>query len=362
MSQPQVRPEIEDLPTYKAGKQVDAVAGLIPYKLSSNENAFAPSPAVLSAIIESASNINRYPDPFATALTKSISTKFDVPEAMIATGTGSVGVCQQIIQATCASGDEVMFAWRSFEAYPIITKIAGAINLEVSLKQDASHDLDAMAKAVTSATRVIFICTPNNPTGNVVSQSEVDEFLKKVPKSVLVIIDEAYVEFNRDPAAVNGLATVKANTNVGLLRTFSKAYGLAGLRVGYFIGPENVAEAVRKTAVPFGVSNIAQSAAVACLEHEEELLENVEAIVQKRNWFERELHALGVDFVESQANFVWLPVGKDTEAFTKLCAEYALAVRPFAGEGVRISIGEQAGLDRVLEVIKVFQLSKNVST
>ena len=354
MNQPQVRPEIEGLATYKAGKQVDAVAGLTPYKLSSNENAFAPSQVVLSAIMDSATKINRYPDPFASALTKSISTKFDVPESMIATGTGSVGVCQQIIQATCSSGDEVLFAWRSFEAYPIITKIAGAKNIEVPLQMDASHDLQAMAKAITSSTRVIYICTPNNPTGNVVSQIAVDEFLTKVPKNVLVIIDEAYVEFNRDPSAVNGLATVKANSNVGLLRTFSKAYGLAGLRVGYFIGPENVAEAVRKTAVPFGVSNIAQSAAVACLEHEEELLENVEAIVQRRNWFERELRTLGMDFVQSQANFVWLPLGPDTQEFTSLCADYALAVRPFANEGVRISIGEQAGLDRILEVIKIF--------
>lgn len=363
MNQPRIRPEIADLPTYKAGKHVDAVAGMTPYKLSSNENACAPSPIVLAAIMDAAEKINRYPDPFASVLTKSISKKFDVPESMIATGTGSVGVCQQIVQATCSADDEVIFAWRSFEAYPIITQIAGAKSVEVPLLADGSHDLQAMAKAITSSTRVIYICTPNNPTGNIVSQAEVDEFLAKVPDDVLVIIDEAYVEFNRDPSAVNGLATVKTNTNVGLLRTFSKAYGLAGLRVGYFIGPDNVAEAVRKTAVPFGVSNIAQSAAVACLEHEEELLEDVEAIVQRRNWFERELRSLGVDFVASQANFVWLPLGQETQIFTKLCTDYALAIRSFADEGVRISIGEQAGLDRILEVIKEFQkIKKNADT
>ena len=342
------------LPVYKAGKKVSPVNGLTAYKLSSNENANAPLPSVLSAIFDAATEINRYPDPFATTLTYALSEKFGVPVEQIATGTGSVGVCQQIIQAVAGAGDEVMFAWRSFEAYPIITMIAGAVNLQIPLTSSGEHDLATMLQAITPRTRIIFVCTPNNPTGGIVTQQEINDFLAKVPKSVLVVIDEAYVEFNRDPLAIDGMATMKAHSNVGVLRTFSKAYGLAGLRVGYFVGPENVAEAVRKTAVPFGVSNIAQSAAVASLEHESELFERVEQVVAERVWFESELNKLGYNLQPSQANFVWLPLGPRTEEFALRSEGIAVSIRPFAGEGVRISIGERDALERIIELAKDF--------
>ena len=342
------------LPVYKAGKKVSPVNGLTAYKLSSNENAHAPLPSVLSAIVDAATEINRYPDPFATALTAVLAGKFGVPVEQIATGTGSVGVCQQIIQAVAGAGDEVMFAWRSFEAYPIITMIAGAVNLQIPLTASGKHDLTAMLQAITPKTRVIFVCTPNNPTGGIVTQQEINDFLAKVPKDVLIVIDEAYVEFNRDPLAIDGMATMKAHSNVGVLRTFSKAYGLAGLRVGYFVGPEHVAEAVRKTAVPFGVSNIAQSAAIASLEHESELFERVEQVIAERVWFESELNKLGYDLQPSQANFVWLPLGERTEEFALRSEGIAVSIRPFAGEGVRISIGERDALERIIELAKDF--------
>jgi histidinol-phosphate aminotransferase len=351
-----------ELPTYKAGKKVAAVNGLTAFKLSSNENAHPPLPGVLAAITKAALEINRYPDPFCGELTKAIAEKFDVSIDEIATGTGSVGVCQQIIQAIAGAGDEVMYAWRSFEAYPIITTIAGATNVAVPLTSSGQHDLAAMLAAITPKTRVIFVCTPNNPTGGIVTQQQITKFLAQVPTEILVVIDEAYVEFNCDPDAIDGIATMKANTNVGVLRTFSKAYGLAGLRVGYFIGPKHVAEAVRKTAVPFGVSNIAQTAAVASLENESELFERVEQVIALRTWFESELTKLGFDLPVSQANFVWLPLGDRTPDFVTKSEGIAVAIRPFPGEGVRISIGEQAGLDRILEVIKIFQQRKNVGT
>jgi histidinol-phosphate aminotransferase len=351
---PILRAQMSALPVYKAGKKVSPVNGLTAYKLSSNENAHAPLPSVLSAIVDAATEINRYPDPFATTLTTALADKFGVPVEQIATGTGSVGVCQQIIQAVAGAGDEVMFAWRSFEAYPIITMIAGAVNLQIPLTASGKHDLAAMLQAITPKTRVIFVCTPNNPTGGIVTQQEINDFLAKVPKDVLVVIDEAYVEFNRDPLAIDGMATMKAHSNVGVLRTFSKAYGLAGLRVGYFVGPEHVAEAVRKTAVPFGVSNIAQSAAVASLEHESELFERVEQVIAERVWFESELNKLGYDLQPSQANFVWLPLGQRTEEFALRSEGIAVSIRPFAGEGVRISIGERGALERIIELAKDF--------
>ncbi len=355
--EPQLRPVINDLPTYKAGKKVAGVAGLEPYKLSSNENPTAPLPSVLKAIADSALEINRYPDPFVTELTNSLAKKFSVNPENIATGTGSVGVCQQIMQAVAEPGDEVIYAWRSFEAYPIITKIVGATPVEVPLKNGTEHDLAAMLKAITPRTKLIMVCTPNNPTGAVVNHLELKEFLAKVPKNILVIVDEAYVEFNQDDQAVRGLELFTEFENVGVLRTFSKAYGLAGLRIGYLIGPKNVAEAVRKTAVPFGVSTVAQTAAVLSLEYEDELFERVNELNSLRIWFEEELTKLGFRLPPSQANFVWLPLGDRTDEFVAECAKLAVAVRPFSGEGVRISIGEKPALERVLNALSRFNIS-----
>jgi histidinol-phosphate aminotransferase len=342
------------LPTYKAGKKVAPVNGLTAYKLSSNEIAHAPLPSVVAAIVDAANEINRYPDPFTTNLIQALSAKFAIPVDQIATGTGSVGVCQQIIQSVAGAGEEVIYAWRSFEAYPIITTIAGAVSVQVPLTSDGQHDLDEMLKAITAKTRAIFVCTPNNPTGGIVTQQLIDEFLAQVPKNILVVIDEAYVEFNRDENAIDGIATMKAHSNVGVLRTFSKAYGLAGLRVGYFVGPKNIAEAVRKTAVPFGVSNIAQVAAVASLENEAELFTRVDEVIGERTWFESELTKLGFKLPRSQANFVWIPLGERTEEFALRSEGIAVSIRPFPGEGVRISIGERPALERVIELAKDF--------
>jgi histidinol-phosphate aminotransferase len=342
------------LPTYKAGKKVEPVDGLSAYKLSSNEIAHSPLPSVVAVIVDAATEINRYPDPFTSKLNQALADKFSISIDQIATGTGSVGVCQQIIQAVAGAGDEVIYAWRSFEAYPIITTIAGAVSVQVPLTDAGLHDLDAMLNAITPKTRVIFVCTPNNPTGGIVTQQQIDDFLAKVSRDILVVIDEAYVEFNRDENAIDGIATMKTNSNVGVLRTFSKAYGLAGLRVGYFIGPKNIAEAVRKTAVPFGVSNIAQVAAVASLEHEAELFERVEEVIADRIWFESELAQLGFKLPVSQANFVWLPLGDLTDEFAKRSEGIAVSIRPFPGEGVRISIGERPALERVISLAKEF--------
>lgn len=353
----QPRSVITELPTYKAGKKVAGVSGLEPYKLSSNENPTAPLPSVLNAIHDAALEINRYPDPFVSQLTDALSKKFGVDSQLIATGTGSVGVLQQIMQAVADAGDEIIYAWRSFEAYPIITKIVGAKPVEVPLTNSGAHDLSAMLNAITNSTKLILICTPNNPTGSVVNHKELKEFLTKVPKNILVVIDEAYVEFDSDKDSVKGLELFNEFENVGVLRTFSKAYGLAALRVGFFIGPVEIAEAVRKTAVPFGVSNIAQAAAVASLNAESELFTRVNEIVETRNWFEAELKEIGFDLPASQANFVWIPLGKRTDDFVTECAAKAISVRPFSGEGVRISIGEKEALQRVLDVLSQFNLS-----
>jgi histidinol-phosphate aminotransferase len=309
---------------------------------------------VVEEISAAAAATNRYPDPAASALVAALAERHGVPVDHIALGTGSVGLLQQVVQITAGPGDEVLFAWRSFEAYPIMTIISGATPVQVPLRADESHDLDAMADAITERTRLIFVCTPNNPTGTVVGQADLDRFLARVPDDVLVIVDEAYVEFVRDDDAVRGLDSYRDRPNVAVLRTFSKAYGLAGLRVGFAVAHPPVAKALRQTAVPFGVSTIAQAAAIASLRSEDALLERVDALVAERVRVEATMAAQGWVLPASHANFVWVRLGDRHDEFIAACDEVNLAVRPYGREGVRITIGETEANDRFLAVAARF--------
>ncbi|MEY2634959.1 MAG: putative phenylalanine aminotransferase, partial [Actinomycetota bacterium] len=244
MEQPKTRADLETLPAYKAGQKLQARNGIQVYKLSSNENPYSPLPSVIDAIAKAAADINRYPDPLNTEMIAGIANKVGVAPEHIGVGTGSVAVLGHIIESVAAPGDEVMFAWRSFEAYPIWTQICAAKSVQVPLTVDDRHDFDAMAAAITDRTRVIFVCTPNNPTGTAVYSDELHEFMKHVPSDVLVVIDEAYGEFVKDDAVVKGMEFFNAYKNVAILRTFSKAYGLAGLRIGYAVAPLNIADYV----------------------------------------------------------------------------------------------------------------------
>jgi histidinol-phosphate aminotransferase len=351
---PKLRAELEGIPTYKPGKPV-AADGPVAYKLSSNENPYPPLPGVMEAVTATASSFNRYPDMACTALIAELSERFAVPVSHLATGTGSVGVAQQLLQATSGPGDEVIYAWRSFEAYPIITRISGATSVQVPLTPGDVHDLDAMADAITDRTRLIFVCNPNNPTGTVVRRAELERFLDRVPGDVLVVLDEAYREFIRDPEVPDGVEIYRERPNVCVLRTFSKAYGLAGLRVGFAIAHEPVAAALRKTAVPFGVSQIAQDAAIASLRAEDALIGRVGSLVCERNRVMEGLRGQGWTVPESQANFVWLRLGEQTVAFAEACEQAGVVVRPFAGEGVRVTVGEDEANDIFLKVAEVFR-------
>lgn len=351
---PKLRAELESIPTYKPGKPA-AAAGPVAYKLSSNENPYPPLPGVLERVSAAACDFNRYPDMACTGLMNELSERFGVPLSHLATGTGSVGVAQQLIQATSGPGDEVIYAWRSFEAYPIITQISGARSVQVPLTPGDVHDLDAMADAITDRTRLIFVCNPNNPTGTVVRRAELERFLDRVPSDVLVVLDEAYREFIRDPEVPDGVELYRERPNVCVLRTFSKAYGLAGLRVGFAIAHEPVAAALRKTAVPFGVSQLAQDAAVASLQAEDELLGRVGSLVCERKRVVDALRAQGWTVPETQANFVWLRLGERTVAFAQACEEHGVVIRPFPGEGVRVTVGEAEANDIFLKVAEAFR-------
>lgn len=349
-----LREVLSEVPTYTPGRPAAARQGATTYKISSNENPYPPLPSVLDVVARSARSLNRYPDLQCTELTAAIAAHLEVPVESVATGTGSVGVLGQIVTATCGVGDEVVYPWRSFEAYPIVVQLSGATGVPVPLAADARHDLVAMAAAVNERTRLVLVCTPNNPTGPVVHADELNRLLDHVPADVLVVLDEAYVEFVRDPQAPDSLALQRSRPNVVVLRTFSKAYGLAGLRVGYAVAHPGVAEALRKTAVPFGVSGIAQDAAVASLAAGEQLAERVDALVAERERVVSALRAQGWQVPQTQANFVWFPVGEATSELAAAFEQAGLMVRPYGMDGIRATLGEPDADDRLLEVAARF--------
>ena len=349
---PRFRPVLDTVPAYKPGKAPAAATGEA-HKLSSNESPYGPLPSVVEVIAEAGRGVNRYPDNGAEALTSALAERFDVPAGHVAVGCGSVGVLKQLMEAVSDPGNEVIYGWRSFEAYPPLADLAGATSVRVPLR-DETHDLAAMAEAITPRTRLILVCNPNNPTGTVVREQELVSFLDQVPADCLVVLDEAYHEYIRDPAVPDGTDLYRDRQNVAVLRTFSKAYGLAGLRVGFLIGHEPVAEAVRKTMLPFTVNSLAQAAAVASLNAEDELLSRVESVVKERERVRETLLADGWAVPVTEANFVWLRLGEHTTQFAQACDAAGVSVRPFAGEGARVSIGTPAANDTFLTVASAF--------
>jgi histidinol-phosphate aminotransferase len=340
-----LRPALSTLPAYLPGR---TVPGAI--KLASNETPLPPLPFVTERIAAAAHGVNRYPDNGSAALTEALAAKYGVGDDRVAVGCGSVSLCTQLVQAVADAGDEVLYAWRSFEAYPIITAVSGARSVQVPLR-DHVHDLEAMLAAITDRTRAIFVCNPNNPTGTAVRRDELTAFLDAVPSHIVVALDEAYREFVTDPAVPDGLTLLGGRPNLVVLRTFSKAYGLAGLRIGYAIAADPaVTAALRQTQVPFAVSSIGQEAALASLEPdaEKQLLERVTDICGERERLHAALLARGYQVPPTQANFVWLPVGDAAPAFAAGCEEHGVIVRAFAGFGVRVTIGDIGENDRFL--------------
>ena len=351
---PQFRPVLETIPPYMPGKALVAGPGRSePHKLSSNESPHGPLPSVAQVIAEAGRTINRYPDNGAEALISAISARFSVPPGHVAVGPGSVGVLKQVIEAAAGPGDEVIYAWRSFEAYPGLCDLASATSVRIPLTEE-THDLEAMADAITPRTRLILLCNPNNPTGTALLSSEIDMFLERVPRDCLVVLDEAYREYVRDEVVPDGLDLYREYPNVAVLRTFSKAYGLAGLRVGFLIGQLPVAQAVRKTMLTFSVSSVAQAAAVASLAAEDELLSRVDATVAERGRVWEALTADGWTVPPTEANFVWLRLSEQTKAFTEACEEAGITIRPYGDEGVRVSIGTPEANDAFLAVAHEF--------
>ena len=341
-----LRPELAELPAYVEGK---TITGAI--KLASNETVHGPLPGVRAAIEQAIGTINRYPDNHNVEL-KSRLVQHLEPEGRftpehIAVGCGSVSLCQRLIQATASVGDEVLFGWRSFEMYPLQVRVAGAVPIQVPL-HDHTFDLDAMLATVTDRTRLIFVCNPNNPTSTVVEPEALARFADAVPSHILVAIDEAYVEYIRDGLVPDSLGLVHSYSNVVVLRTFSKAYGLAGLRVGYAVGDPAVITALNKVTVPFTTTNVSQAAAIASMDAADELLARTDAVVAERTRVTAALRSAGFTLPPSQANFVWLPLQARTPDFVARAADAGIVVRPYGSDGVRITIGAPEENDALL--------------
>lgn len=349
-----IRPEILAVPGYRQGK-TPTRAG---FKLSSNENPFPVHPRVAKAV--AAVPVNVYGAPAMTELRARIGDEFGFDEtesqARVHLGAGSVAILYQLVQAVAGPGDEVVYAWPSFEAYPLLSIASGATNVPVALTDTFEHDLDAMAAAVTERTRVVLVCTPNNPTGPIVRADDFERFMAQIPSDVLVVLDEAYREFVTDADAVRGETLLGRFDNLVLLKTFSKAYGLASLRIGYGVGHPTIWEAAGVTGIPLSVTSQAEAAALAALEPATRAVldTQIEALIERRETLVRGLRDLGLAVPDAQGNFVWLPIGEASTDLGDAFAEEGTLVRPFVGEGVRISVGEQESIAEVLRIVQEF--------
>ena len=354
---PLTRADLDALPAYVPGRNPADLArelGLSEaIKLASNEVPYGPLPGVVDAVAEAATQTHRYPDMGVVELREAIAQRLGVDAERVATGCGSVALFEHLVKATCLPGDAVLYSWRSFEAYPIVVIGAGADSIQVPNTAEHGHDLTAMAAAITPATRIVVVCNPNNPTGTTVKRDELARFIDAVPSDVLVVLDEAYREFVTDPDVVDGFTEFGDRDNVAVLRTFSKAWGLAGLRAGYLVASPHVAATVRKVVTPFSTNMLAQVAALAALKAEDEMRRRADLVVTERARVVDAMRKLVPDVPDSQANFVWLPIGDRAVPFAKHCESHGVIVRPFP-EGVRVSFGTAEQNDRFIDVAGTF--------
>jgi histidinol-phosphate aminotransferase len=348
------------LPAYEPGTSLEDAKARAEtadaIKLASNESPFPPHPAVIDAITKAAADANRYPDPEARALRRAIADRYDTDPARIAVSNGSCEILLAAALALCEPGDEILYAWPSFSIYPYLPALSGAREITVPLTDDDVHDLDAMRLEVTAATQLLIVCNPNNPTGTHIRAERIGGFVESVPDRVTVILDEAYVEYQMvdDPYATIDL--LAKHPNLVLLRTFSKCYALAGLRVGYALCSPQFRAAADAVRQPFSVNSIAQAAATEAIRHQDDVADRVERNVIERVFLEEELRERGFRTAESQANFSWIDLGDLDEAEVVSSLERAgVAVRPgtpLGGPGhIRVTYGTHAENERFLAAL-----------
>jgi histidinol-phosphate aminotransferase len=323
-------------------------------KLASNETPWAPHPAVLEVIAEVSKSLHRYPDPGGTQLRKRLAERYDTNPERIALGNGSCDILLGASQALLEPGAEIVYGWPSFSMYPHLAALTGARAVTVPLTEDGRHDLPAMLSEITAATRICLICNPNNPTGTALPLEEIAQFAAELPNHVALIVDEAYVEFNLLQDPDESLDLLKRHNNVVLLRTFSKVYGLCGLRVGYALCPEGFRDAVDRIRQPFSVNSLAQAAAAEALQHQDEVARRVERTAIERLHMESELESRGFQVAPSQANFSWVSL-EDEEAVLEGLESRGVIVRGGAALGgpghIRVTYGTRDENQRFLAAL-----------
>ena len=343
-----LRSVMDLIPIYRPGGCPEEQGGKTAVKLSSNECPWEPPAAVVEAINRAATTLNRYPDFYKEELCAKLAEHNGLPAEMVSVDNGSGTILQDIVRIVCDAGDEVVFCVPSFAAYDIDIQLAGATPVHVPLDADYCYDLDGMARAITDRTRMVIICNPNNPTGTFLPTEKIAQFVSAIRNDILVAIDEAYRDFADSEPYGASLDLLKQFENVALIRTFSKAYGLAGMRIGYCLAAPDIVDAINKTIAEFSVSTVGQAAALACLEPETNriIFNRVEEIVRQRCLFQERLAAAGIPFIPSQANFVMLP-GSIMDRFDA-CKEAGVNVRPFDNPaGIRITIGSAEQMELV---------------
>ncbi|MEX2107476.1 MAG: histidinol-phosphate transaminase [Solirubrobacterales bacterium] len=349
------------IPGYQAGvptgKAPEAIAEAGIAQLASNESPFPPHPKVIEAIQATAGAMNRYPDPDATLLRQRIAERYESEPGRVAVGNGSCEILLAAAEALCEPGAEIVYAWPSFSMYPYLAALSGAREIRVPLAEGDAHDLDAMAAEVTAATQLAIVCNPNNPTATHLPAAEIAAFCERVPDHVTIVLDEAYIEFqvNDDPDATVDL--LGAFPNLVILRTFSKVYGLAGLRVGLAVGSSKFRAAIDAVRQPFSVNAVAQAAAAEAILHSDDVSRRVESTIAERIRVEEALHEMALKTAETQANFSWVDLGEADEGeIVSGLAEQAIAVRagtPLGGPGhIRVTYGTSAENDRFLAALE----------
>jgi histidinol-phosphate aminotransferase len=353
--------KLERMPHYEAGLHEDAAREAFGaediIKLASNESPWGPHPAVVEAIAAAASRLNRYPDQYSKYLRRRIAQRFEVEPSQVAIGNGSCELLLAAAEALCEPGDEILFAWPSFSIYPHLAALTGASEIRVPLAEGYVHDLDAMLTEITAATQLVCVNNPNNPTGTHLPASRIAAFLEKVPQHVTVALDEAYIEFQTNDDPDDTVDFLKRFPNVVLLRTFSKVYGLAGLRCGYALGSAKFRAAVDAVRQPFSVNELAQVAGAEALMHGDDVLGRVERTIVERVFVEEGARDLGLDPPDSQANFSWIPLGDHDEAeVIQRLGERGIVVRggtSLGGPGhIRVTYGTRGENERFLEAVE----------
>lgn len=349
------------MPHYTAGLDIDAAREKYELqdvvKLASNESPFPPAQAVRDVIADGLKDLNRYPEAGAGSLRRALADHYDLPVGQVTVGNGSCEILLAAAEALIELGTEIVYAWPSFSIYPQMAALADALPTTVPLTDEHVHDLDAIVSATNKRTRLLVICNPNNPTGTYLPSEEISNLLEQVPEDVCVILDEAYIDFQTVEDPDTSLDLLSKYPNLAILRTFSKIYGLAGLRVGYALCSVEFRRAVDAVRQPFSVNRLAQAAAVEALKHQDDVTRRVEQNAVERLWVEEQLGKLGLESPPSQANFSWIDLGTNDEgSVVEGLARKGVIVRPGkaigADGGIRVTYGTRSENERFIEALQ----------